>query len=541
MHDSKRDEDETSEALRHLAVVVLTLAFAVVLTYLVPPLGRFRPWQPGDPWPLASLFTPAEELYAFAGTGTVDEPVADPEALAEDLGEAVARSLADGEDEGGEPMGSPVRVAPEEYEGVEVHIEDPTGRGMRPFYEALLKTARGEEGAITRIAHYGDSSIATDHITYTLRRRLQRRFGDAGHGFVLIAKGYNPYRHRDIEHSASEAWTLREITRNHLTTDGRYGFGGIQFRGVPGAWARFATDEDAPVGRSVSRIQILYQRHRRGGDIRYRIDGGEWTTIHTRSEIDEDAVETIEVPDGAHRLELRFGGHGQPRLYGVVFERAGPGVVYDSLGLVGARASRLLNFDAEHIRAQLAARGTNLLVLGFGGNDASDRIDRQRYEADYRAILRKMRGDREDLGCLVFAPLDQGERDGRGRVRTMRTLEDIVEAQRAAAAAEGCAFFDTWRAMGGEGAVRRWLRSRPRLASGDLRHMTPAGYEVVADLFYKALLEGFAGYLAELDGSSEASSEPLPSPAPSDAPGPSDQAPREAQNPARAPRDAAPP
>lgn len=536
MSDPTRDDDETNEALRHLAVVGLTLAFAVVLTYLVPGLERFRPWQPGDPLPLASLFTPAEELYAFAGTGSADEAVTqtEQEALAEELGAAVARSLGEAEVA---PSGPRVTIDPSEYAGVEVHIEDPTGRGMRPFYAALLETARGEPGAITRIAHYGDSTIATDHVTHTLRRRLQRRFGDAGHGFILIAKGYNPYRHRDIKHRASEAWTLREITRNHLVSDGRYGFGGIQFRGAPGAWARFATDEEAPVGQAVSRMLIFYQRHRRGGDIRYRVDGGEWKTIHTRSEVDEDAIETIEVPDGPHRLEIRFGGHGQPRLYGVAFERDGPGVVYDSLGLVGARANRLLNFDAEHIRAQLAARGTDLLILGFGGNDASDNIDRERYEADYRAILRKMRGGREDLGCLVFAPLDQGERDERGRVQTMGTLRDIVAAQRAAALAEGCAFFDTWRAMGGEGAVARWLRSRPRLASGDLRHMTPAGYEVVANLFYKALLEGFAAYVAE---ESEGSAESDTSSGESEA-SRSPQAPRDAQSPATTPRDAAPP
>ena len=113
------------------------------------------------------------------------------------------------------------------------------------------------------------------------------------------------------------------------------------------------------------------------------------------------------------------------------------------------------------------------------------------------------------LGCLVFSPLDQGTRE-RGRVVTMDTIPTIVEAQREAAFAEGCAFYDTFQAMGGEGAVRRWLRSRPRLASGDLRHMTPAGYEVVGNLFYKAILEGFAGYLEE-EGASPASSASAPS------------------------------
>jgi hypothetical protein len=52
-------------------------------------------------------------------------------------------------------------------------------------------------------------------------------------------------------------------------------------------------------------------------------------------------------------------------LYGVAVERDGPGVVYDSLGLLGARANRLLNYDSAHIKNQLEQRGSNLIVLGL--------------------------------------------------------------------------------------------------------------------------------------------------------------------------------
>ena len=486
--ETKHTREATTDALKHLIIVTVTLASMVVLAYIIPAFHVFRPWLPGDDVPLASLFEPATEQYNFAGTGSADdEPVEETEVVREVAPAVVVAPPP-------EPEAPRIEIAPEEYAELDIHIEDPSGRGMTPFYEALERTALAEEGAITRIAHYGDSSIATDHITHTVRRHMQQRFGDAGHGFVLIAKGYLPYRHQDVKHSASESWMLREITRNHVS-NGLYGLGGIQFRGRPGAWARFSTDDEAPVGNAVSRFEILYQRYRRGGHIQYRVDGGERHVIETRSTETEDASFEIEVPDGEHRLEVRFGGHGQPRLYGVIMEREGPGVVYDSIGLVGARAARLLYFDPDHIAQQLERRGTNLLILGFGGNEAGDRIVRERYEPEYREVIQRMRGDRGDLACLVFAPLDQGERDRRGRVVTMNTIPTIVESQRAAAFAEGCAFFDTWNAMGGEGTLQEWLRVRPRLASGDLRHMTPAGYEVVANLFYKALLEGFAQHL----------------------------------------------
>src|SRR5690606_19494442 len=89
-------------------------------------------------------------------------------------------------------------IEEDEIRDIEQFIEDPEGRGLAPFYRALIKTARGEDNFVTRIAHYGDSSIATDLITHTMRRHLQARFGDAGHGFLLFASGHLPYRHRDV-------------------------------------------------------------------------------------------------------------------------------------------------------------------------------------------------------------------------------------------------------------------------------------------------------------------------------------------------------
>ncbi|MEM6954405.1 MAG: GDSL-type esterase/lipase family protein [Myxococcota bacterium] len=487
---AERDtEDETGAALGELSVALVTLVAVCALTYLIPGLGSFRPWRLGDDTPLASLFTNEAAQPTFAGTGA-----AAVEATGEGLSDAIAASL--GEEEAPVVEGPRIRIRPEEYAGIDVRITDADHRGLNAFFEALRATALADDGevAMTRVSHYGDSSIATDLITSTMRRRMQRRFGDGGHGFVLMGNGYLAYRHRDVFVAASDEWSLREIVRRH-DRDGFYGYGGVQFRGRPGARTRFATVDDAPVGNAVNRFEIWYQRHRRGGDIHYRVDRGPRQVVSTRQDEREDAVQRVDLPLGAHELEVRFGGHGQTRLYGAVLENVGAGVVYDSLGLVGARAARLLYFDAEHIARQLEMRQTNLLILGFGGNEASDRIQRERYQADFEAVIERMRGTREDLSCLVFAPLDQAKRDDRGRIVSLSTMEDIVEAQRAAAEESGCAFFDTWDAMGGEGAMGDWFRARPRLAMSDLRHATPAGYEVIGNLFYKALLAEFARWL----------------------------------------------
>jgi lysophospholipase L1-like esterase len=483
--------------LQHLTTVTVFMFAACALTYVIPPMEELRPWIPGEEdFPIVRLFKQWGEIPAFAGHGgsyrgsTSTE--AGAERLAETVGETVAANL------GAKPVVAPPiepddrpNIDPTEYAGISVYIEDPSGRGMRAFYEALEKTARAEKGAITRVGHYGDSSIATDLITSTMRENLQARFGDAGHGFVLAAKGYIPYKHRGVRHRQDR--------------NGRYGYGGVQSRAQQGAWARVGTAKRGDVGTRASRFDIYYEEQPRGGKFSVRLDKGAREIVSTKAKALGDAVYSIEAPDGPHLLEFHYARGGPVNFYGVVIEREGPGVVYDSLGLVGARANRLLNFDESHIKSQLEQRGVNLIVLGFGGNEASDDRTEEAFYEDYLQVLRRMRQGREDLGCLVFAPLDQARRH-RGRIRSLPTIPLIVAAQRRAALDSGCAFYDTWQAMGGLDAMRRWYKAQPRLAMGDFRHATPAGYEIIGNMFYKALLAGFADYLSGKSSTAPASS-----------------------------------
>ena len=497
---------ETRIALRRLGIAVGVCCALLAVVQVLPPrlfgettfeieLAPFRVWHQGDGLPVFRLFRDlGRELPAFAGAGgsyRASERV--KESVAQQLGGVVAANL--GQAAGIEPEEEVVRgfrVDPAEYEGLAVPLEGSSF--LDSFYEALESTARGDAGAVTRIAHYGDSSIATDLWTFTMRRTLQRRFGDAGHGFILISRGTMPYGHRDIRHRANDAWTLKEIVADQ-DRDGLYGYGGVAYLGTRGAFAEFGTDDRGPVGSRASRFLVYFRRAPLAGRVQLRVDGEIVRELDTRGP-DGDAVEIFDTLDGAHRFGLRVLGGGPVRLYGVALERPGPGIVYDSLGLVGARGRRLLNYDPEHLQAQLRLRDPSLVILGFGGNEADDPIGRMpRYEEEVGEVIRLMRGT-PARPCLLVSPLDQEHRTPHGRVQTMPTVPRIVQAQRRAARAEGCAFFNTFEAMGGEGSMREWVRVRPRLGLDDYRHATPAGYEVIARMFYKALLKGFADYLA---------------------------------------------
>ena len=518
MKFSFADKTLSDPALRRFAAIMGCVVCFAVVPYMVSAathaptsertpgwkrdLIRLRAWQPDEGIPILRLFarqakTPAPDV----ASGGAYIP---PQRLRGKWRSEATPTQSDVTASSAPKRGDHRNVAddlkPSAYRGVAVTIEDPTGDSMRPFYRALERTLRGEGVAITRVAHFGDSSIALDGITRTVRRRLQTRFGDSGHGFILITKGSMPYRHEDVVHKASDNWRLFQLVRAGMR-ERRYGLGGVQFRSIIGAQAVFGTaDDKSQVGSRVSRYEVLYHAHPRGGTFEVQVDERAAQRVNTRSDKEQDKVFRVEVPDGPHQMRLRTKGHGETRLYGVVMERKESGVVYDSLGMVGARARRMLGYDEPHFRRQLALRKPDLIALGFGGNDADDRRSEEQFEQDFRAVVRLVKRARPQAGCILLAPLDQAERDERGRVQTMESVPRIVAAQQKAARHEGCAFFNTYEAMGGEGAMRRWFDEHPRLAFGDFRHATPAGYREIGTMFYQALMKGFSEYLANKKG-----------------------------------------
>src|SRR5262249_9677054 len=155
--------------------------------------------------PVARMFhKQATAVPGFAEAAANTDTDVNKERVASDLGAQVAANLDLAEKPATRPEGPPtpsadgakVRIEPNEYDGITQQIEYP--EALTTFFAKLKRTAAREVGVITRVAHYGDSAVAADAITSTARRRLQDRFGDAGHGFVLMAHGDMHYMHKDV-------------------------------------------------------------------------------------------------------------------------------------------------------------------------------------------------------------------------------------------------------------------------------------------------------------------------------------------------------
>lgn len=457
------------------ATTLACLALLLAIPYASPTLARLQLLSPREVDSEMEAEAPIEtEAPSFGEAEIATETRERPE-----LSQPTARDL---------PAALPLL----EEEKPPRSLEDPSGTALDAFYAALEKTERKEPSATTRITHFGDSLLVTDWVTGTLRRRFQERFGDGGHGFLLIAAGWPGYFHNDVSHTASAGWKVSRVT-GPLTKDRFYGLGGVSFQGrSAGAWARFGTAKSGDFGRRVSRFVVSYLEQPGGGELEIKVNGEIRETIATGGEVSRSATHAIEVEDGEHRFELRV-RRPPVRAFGVALEREEPGIVYDSIGILGARMRTLDEHDDEHFGEQLRLRAPHLVVFQYGINESEDgfSFSSERLESAMRRVLDQARAALPESSCLVVGAIDRADRKG-GVYVSRKFIPVLVEAQRKAAFGSGCAFFDAYEAMGGRGSMGQWVRRG--LGGHDLAHPSSSGAEVLGTWIHRALLEGYGEY-----------------------------------------------
>jgi len=371
-----------------------------------------------------------------------------------------------------------------------VQIEDSDNQGMSHFYASLRSTAAKRGTGITRIIHFGDSLVASDYVSGTLRRLFQAQFGDAGHGFTLIANAWPSYFHEGVARFATSGWLVSRVVGPY-TSDGWYGLGGVSFRAPPNTLARIGTAKKGEIGRQVSRFQLAYVALPDGGTLRIRIDAKDMGELSTSEE--EKRFKTIEwkLPEGPHEFEL-LTTKGTSRLFGVVLERDVPGVVLDAIGIQGARLRFLDQQDDAHYAEQLRWRNPDLIIYEFGANESADGLaySLQDFHSTMRNVLIQQKNAAPDCSCLVIGAMDRAIRKGES-VTSSSFIPMLVKEQRAVAEEVGCGFFDTFQAMGGPGSMPRWFKRG--LGQADLTHPTAVGADIIGTWIYRAVMAKMQG------------------------------------------------
>ncbi len=373
--------------------------------------------------------------------------------------------------------------------GVATPVEDAGHIGLARYYSAL-KAAAGGSG-VARALHYGDSTIAADGISRTVRARLAARFGDAGPGFIPSAFDGRWNKRSDLEASRPGDWSLKTILFGG--GNGRYGLGGIVGSARAGASVTFRMIDAAKAPVPQRHLELWYQAGAGYGTLWAKVDGREVTRVSATAPSTEDRRFVLDSPEPFTQVSFGASGGTVP-FYGAVLETGKAGTTWESLGVIGVGSKSFTTFAKEHLGVQMAVRRPDLVVVMLGGNEAGYPILSVKGGAGYapifEAALHTIRAGAPTASCLVITPLDQGYRDEEGVAHARPGMPNLVAMQRQVAKANGCAFWSAYAAMGGAGSALRWS-GLAGIGTGDLVHVTPRGLEILATLLADALLADY--------------------------------------------------
>jgi lysophospholipase L1-like esterase len=364
--------------------------------------------------------------------------------------------------------------------GADLPVEN--AAALVPFFELLYRHQKGEIPGPVRILHYGDSHTAADEWTGDLRARFQQKFGDGGSGYSFAGRPWNGYRREDVRTGSTRGWHTDGLVGR--AGDGIYGLGGVSM-------SAHAPNEAVYLLADGQQFELYYLQQPGGGALQIYDNGGLVERISTDGP-EQPGYYHYETAPGSHRLEAETLDHAPVRLFGWTAENA-TGVTYETLGINGAQASIVLDWNEPVLKSNIERRNPSLVILAYGTNEAGRRdLTVAGYEQMFKGLIARIREAAPAATILVIGPPDRYLRTRKGW-QEMDKVDLIIEAQREAAVSSGCAFWDLRAKMGGKGSMQQWVTAG--MAQYDHVHFTMPGYRMLGDAVFRDLMGQYDEFL----------------------------------------------
>ncbi|MBQ9411021.1 MAG: hypothetical protein IJU21_05375 [Bacteroidales bacterium] len=352
--------------------------------------------------------------------------------------------------------------------------ESVTFAAFRSKLDSLVYDGAGD----VRILHVGGSHVQGGTWSDRLRTRfLALRYGlDGGRGLVFPFAAALTNTPVSYTTSYSGIWE----SHNCVKADGEdLGLTGIAVE-VRDTASRVAVDlarTGGPVLRqsyAFNRVDVLGEGDMepvlllQGRDTVYGVKG------HQLSHFD--------LPYYTDWLQVFFKGEGSYTLRGLYLDRTGGGLTYSEAGINGASSSSWARCAlwVDDLRRVMP----DLVIFSIGINDIQGReFDPRRFKEHYRYLLRQVR-DVNPRCAVLFSGINDSY--FKGKYVNPHT-PDVEQAFRELAAEFDGVFWDMYEVMGGAGSSDTWREAG--LMQQDRVHFTPAGYRLIGDLLFDAIMQ----------------------------------------------------
>lgn len=368
------------------------------------------------------------------------------------------------------------------YDGiVDYGITKPadSAAGIEYFMTALRDLKAGKRKKV-RIAYFGDSMIEGDLITQDLREKLQEYFGGSGVGFVPATSVVASFR-TSITHTFSRNWTDYSY-KNEPPANVVLGLSGHTFFPAGSSWIKYSPVKRPHLDR-FDEVSILYGKAAGNVQVNNRsvsLTGGEVL----------NAI-TLYADTARPDVTLTFNGDESLPVYGAAFESDG-GVYVDNFSFRGISGIELAKLSRDMWEDVQRVRPYDLVVLHYGANVLwkPELTDYDWFEKPMSKVADSLRSRLPHTSILIIGCADKSYRKD-GEYVTAPGVKALLKTQQKIASRYGFAYWNLFHAMGGEGAMKKWVESDTALANKDYTHFNFRGASKVAGLLYKAIMDEY--------------------------------------------------
>lgn len=362
------------------------------------------------------------------------------------------------------------------------------------FFEKLDNLEKEKQGKVN-VVQIGDSHIQADFFSGTVRKTLQREFGNGGRGLIFpyrVAKTNGPSDYLTFTN------TLWESKRNVFPEQPLpIGVSGITIKvNDSDAALTIVLKDKSGMDYSVSQMTLFHSKVPGNFDFAiFDSSGKEIGYIVNNAPGENKFTSSIRFKRPVSHFTLKCcGGESATacaQIYGILLENDSAGIVYNMIGVNGAQFEHYLK--SRYFIQQLPALHPDLVILSLGTNEShKNDFDTAEFRQHIDSLMTRIRAAIPEVDFLVTIPGDSYRISKKGKKRiyvknptVLKVRETLIQYCRE----NNLAWWDLLEVMGGHNSMGQWYKAG--MADKARLHFSAKGYRIQGELLNKALLTSY--------------------------------------------------
>jgi lysophospholipase L1-like esterase len=356
---------------------------------------------------------------------------------------------------------------------------------LEVFFEHLYQQKMSNDRVIS-ILHFGDSHIQGDYMTTVVRRNFQSHFGNAGRGFIVPYRVAGTNEPPNFISRSSTKWVAKRCVHPYEPLP--IGLGGITIStNDPKARLEFYLN-DLWMDYASRKFSLFYLKDHASFNFVVKDTLGTHvgkidplaSPFDPYSEIKLATATTSLVVDNLKTSDAQ----NHATIFGALFSNETNGIFYHAIGVNGAKYD---HYNAAQLFAkQTSALRPEVIIISLGTNEAINYpyVDRNLLSQIDRLIT-SLHLNNPQAQFILTTPPNGFRKKTKHNPGIALVRETILQY----AVEHGYAFYDLYKAMGGDNAANMWK------AAGLLRpdgvHFTKEGYEYQGNLLFSAIMRSY--------------------------------------------------